>query len=296
MISGRVEDTMPCDEVREWLGPYLDGELAADQGARVREHVTACAACRAELDDFRTLAASLAPHGAPTVPQGLWSSIEKRLDTEKTTVKPQQRPWHRFPIGVRFATAAAIALLLGGIWFGLFSLQRSASASEVDFSVLLDTLPFDVDAAFERFVKQHKGQRSTPEHAKRLASSLNFAVPAELHGGFLLKDVFVLRIGSQRGVAARYDRQGEFLAAIFHPPVRKEEFGSHRDYECVVGQHRGHAVSVDGWTMVHVTDPTTCHCVLSRLDQSHLPPILKAVAPELTETTDHAHGSESNHP
>jgi len=111
-----------------------------------------------------------------------------------------------------------------------------------------------------------------------------------------LKDVFILRIGSQPGVVARYDRQGELLAAVFHPPVRKEDFGSHKDYQCVVGQHRGHAVSVGGWTMVHVTDPTTCHCVLSRLDQSELPSILQAVAPDLGETANHAHEGSSGHP
>ena len=296
MISGRDEEAMVCEEIHELLGLYSDGELAADQAARVDQHVAVCAACRSELDELRMLSESLAARGEFAVPHELWPAIERRLDTEKTAVKPPRHLWRRFPIGLRFAAAAAIALLLGAVGFGLLSVERSASASEINFAVLLDTLPFDVDAAFERFVKQYKGERSTPEQAQRFASSLNFAVPSELDGGFRLKDVFILRIGFQRGVAARYDRQGEFLAAIFHPPVRKEDFGSHRDFECVVGEHRGHAVSVDGWTMVHVTDPTTCHCVLSRLDQSHLPPILQAVAPDLAETADHAHGSSSHNP
>jgi hypothetical protein len=200
------------------------------------------------------------------------------------------------PPGARFAAAAVVALILGGVGYGLLSLERPASASEIDFAVLLDALPFDVDAAFKRFVDQHKGERSTAEQAQRFASALNFAIPTDLHGGFRLKEVFILRIGSQPGVAARYDRAGEFLAAIFHPPVRKEDFGSHKDYDCVVGQHRGHAVSVSGWTMVHVTDPTTCHCVLSRLDQSELTPVLRAVAPDLVGTPDHSHRSGSNHP
>jgi len=287
---------MVCDNIHERLGAYFDGEVPPEEDARIREHVTVCTACSAELDDLRLLSESLTADCAVEVPEELWPSIERRLEAAGTHVGSEKPLWLRLPLGARFATAAAIVLVAGAIGFGLFSWDRAASASEINFSVLLDALPLDVDVAFKRFIDQHKGERSTPEQAQRFASALNFAIPSELPGGFRLKDVFILRIGSQPGVAARYDRQGEFLAAIFHPPVRKEDFGSHKDYECVVGQHRGHAVSVDGWTMVHVTDPTTCHCVLSRLNQADLPPILHAVAPKLPESSTHGHDAGSSHP
>lgn len=286
---------MACEEIKERLGVYFDGEVPPEDDARIRKHLAVCAACSAEIDDLRMFSESLAAEGEIEIPEELWPSIERRLDAPGRHIG--KRPfWLRFPIGVRFATAAAIVLVAGAIGFGLFSWDRAASASEINFSVLLDGLPFDVDDAFRRFVEQHKGRKSTVEQAREFASGLNFAVPLELPTGFRLKDLYILRIGSQPGVAARYDRQGEFLAAIFHPPVRKEDFGSHKDYECVVGQHRGHAVSIDGWTMVHVTDPTTCHCVLSRLGQSELPPILRAVAPDLVGTANHTHEDSSGHP
>jgi len=287
---------MGCDKICERLGAYFDGEVPPEEDARIREHVAVCAVCSAELDDLRMVSESLTPEGGIEVPEELWPSIERRLETAGTHVGRVRPFWLRIPLGIRFATAAAIVLVAGAVGFGLLSWDRAASASEINFSILLDALPFNVDDAFRRFVEQHKGKQSTVEQARQFASTLNFAVPSELPGGFRLKDVYTLRIGSQPGVAARYDRQGEFLAAIFHPPVRKEEFGSHKDYECVVGQHRGHAVSVDGWTMVHVTDPTTCHCVLSRLNQAELPPILRAVAPDLAQSTDHPHEDGSSQP
>ncbi len=82
--------------------------------------------------------------------------------------------------------------------------------------------------------------------------------------------------------ADHYERNGELLAMIFHPPILEEEYGTHEDRECVVGRHRGHAVAVGEWSLVHVTDPTTCHCILSRLDpSSELPTIIAEVVANL---------------
>jgi hypothetical protein len=187
------------------------------------------------------------------------------------------RLWPR----IRLATAAAIVFAAGLGLLGVMSYDRQAGASEIDFSVLLETLPANVDEAFARFVAHNKGERMTTEEIRRFAPALTFDTPDELPGGFRLKEIYALRVGENPGVAARYERKdGEFLAAIFHPPVKREDFGSHKDYPCVVGKHRGHAVTVGDWKLVHLTDPTTCHCVLSRLDEhTELPAVMRVLAP-----------------
>jgi len=38
---------MKCADARQLFSPYLDGELAANEAAGVREHCAACASCRA---------------------------------------------------------------------------------------------------------------------------------------------------------------------------------------------------------------------------------------------------------
>jgi hypothetical protein len=40
------------------------------------------------------------------------------------------------------------------------------------------------------------------------------------------------------------------------------------------------SVEVKPWRLVHFTDPTTCHCVLSTLDvEKELPAVFAAIAP-----------------
>ena len=79
---------------------------------------------------------------------------------------------------------------------------------------------------------------------------------------------------------------------LFHRPVQKEDYGTHKDHACVVGKHRGHKVEVGQWRLVHLTDPTTCHCVLSRLDeQTELPAVMAAVAPD----SPASHGDDPHH-
>ena len=176
-----------------------------------------------------------------------------------------------------------MALGIGLGIFGLVWTEPTASAA-VDYSVLLDALPLDPHKAFRKFLSHYNARESSALEAKRYAANLNFDVPEVLPCGFRRETVYVLRFGDLPGVAASYQRDGEFLGVVFHRPVQKENFGPHKDYPCMVGHHEGHKVSVGQWKLVHLMDPTTCHCVLSRLDeQTELPGVMAAVAPGLPE-------------
>ena len=48
---------MKCDEVRELLHPFLDGELDAEAEATVRAELADCAECQAELKEIETVSA-----------------------------------------------------------------------------------------------------------------------------------------------------------------------------------------------------------------------------------------------
>jgi len=194
------------------------------------------------------------------------------------------------------AVAASVVIVIG---LGLFGLPwggepSQARAATVDFTILLDGLQHDAAAAFERFMTQYEAKAAKPDEAKRYAPGLSFDLPATLPGGFELQTAYILRFGEAPGVAARYDRGGEFLGVVFHAPVLREHFGTHKDRACIMGQHRGHSVPVGDWTLVHLTDATTCHCVLSRLNATtELPAVMTAVAPLAAatsgESNDHHH-------
>ncbi len=286
----RRRSAMNCEQATEQLGPYVDGELSSDVRGTLEAHLETCGPCRAELGKLRDMAADLAkPPGVP-VPESLWMSIERRLDAEpqapSTVAAPRGQPspawsiWYRRP---PLAVAAVLALAIGLGIFGLVWTEPSASAA-VDYSVLLDALPRDARGAFRKFLMQYNAREASSLEAKRYAPNLNFDVPEVLPGGFRREAVYVLRFGDLPGVAASYQRDGEFLGVVFHRPVQKESFGPHRDYPCMVGRHEGRTVSVGQWKLVHLMDPTTCHCVLSRLDeQTELPGVMAAVAPGLPE-------------
>ncbi|MBW7905328.1 MAG: zf-HC2 domain-containing protein [Phycisphaerae bacterium] len=271
---------MNCGQVKDWLGPHLDGEVSPDVQRAVEAHVADCAACSAELKSLRHVTSLLAKPIRAPVPPELWDAIEQRLD--------ERRPQRRLTLSSFRSVFAAAAVLVIAVGVGLFSLQwgvQRAEAATVNFGVLLDALKFDPQRAFAEFLSRYEAQEVSLERAKRHGRDLNFAIPETLPGGFKLVSTYALRFGRRPGVAARYDRNGELLGAIFHPPVLREDFGTHEDRECVVGKHRGHAVEVGEWSLIHVTDPTTCHCVLSRLDmESGLPAIMAAVAPAASET------------
>jgi hypothetical protein len=280
--------TASCREIHPLLGEYFDGELDGPLASRVEDHVQACAACRDELAELQRLAQALALNEQARVPDNVWPALAARLPAGEPAPgagRPQAPVSNRRAPGaagarLRWAVAAAVVLAAGLAGLGLVSQQRRAEARDVNFDALLESLSLDVDAAFSRFLKSNEARASSLSQAREYARGLNFDIPAELPGGFRLQQVFTLGGGLGPGVAARYDRNGEFLAAIFHAPVKREQFGSHRDYDCVVGKHRGHAIRVGEWKLVHLADATTCHCVLSRLDEERdLPAIMAAVAP-----------------
>jgi len=257
-------------------------ELSATERDEVEAHLESCSDCRDELEELRGLVAGIARSVAVTVPDSVWPNIERRLhQAERADSTPP--PPNRFRLRTApWAVAAGVVLAVALGMFGLSSLDAPAHATTVDFAVLLDALPLDAQKAFRKFLVRYDARSTTPVAAQRVAAGLSFATPPVLPGGFRLKSVYELRIGGAKGIAAAYDRDGEFLAAVFHPPMKHEKFGSHENYPCVIGEHCGHKVQVGDWKLVHLTDPTTCHCLLSRLDeQTEMPEVMKAIAPRL---------------
>ncbi|MEW6250813.1 MAG: zf-HC2 domain-containing protein [Planctomycetota bacterium] len=268
-----------CQDIRELLGPCLDGELPAEQRRTLREHVRACPACAREWYRLRGLARALAaaPEGDP--PAALWADIERRL-----AGGPLRRRSPAWLAPRRLTGIAALLLLAVGLgvvalpWFG--NSVHTAEAACVDFDALLRGINLDPQRALRTFVGSYGGELIDAAEARGHAPELTFALPAELPGGFARAAVYAIRFGGRPGLAAQYARGAEVLIALFHPPVLQEEYGTHRDLPCIIGPHRGHMTVAGEWRLVHLTDPTTCHCVLSRLDpDQELPSVMAALAP-----------------
>lgn len=285
---------MSCEMARERLGEHLDGEVPPDVKREIESHLAECRSCALELAALRDLAMQIVSSPLSGAPAELWDVIERRLRDPSAS---NRRRWQAFAKRRPFALAASFLLLIG---IGAMTMIWSdggaspANAATIDFGALLNELGGGPEAAFEKFVSVHNGRSISAEEAIQTSPQLDFEIPDTLPGGFQRQKVFSLRIGKDTGIAACYVRGTEFLATIFHAPVKREDFGTHKDYPCVVGQHRGHRVDVGDWKLVHLTDATTCHCVLSKLDEMHeLPLVFSKVAPR--SKPDSASESHTHH-
>lgn len=155
--------------VTDWLGGYLDGELSQLRLWRVESHLSQCAACRAELDEFRKLSALLLespPVEDITAPERFVAQVGLRLPRRPEQPASQRAlevGWRLVPAGLLGAWAFVQTVFIvagvvqaagwmglggdfaarwlpasqGGLWLSeLFSISAAASLSEVAVSML----------------------------------------------------------------------------------------------------------------------------------------------------------------
>jgi anti-sigma factor RsiW len=113
------------EHVTEWLGAYHDGELHGARLRQVEEHLAGCAACRAELEEMRSLSGML----QSDVPVGEFLSAERfaanlalSLSRGPSPARPQSLPRRFLKIGWWLIPA-----LLLGAWLFL-EITQSLSA------------------------------------------------------------------------------------------------------------------------------------------------------------------------
>lgn len=95
---------------RDWLIPYADGMLAADERRRIDGHIAGCAACAAELREVRELNLLLVtlPPAPPTALAPFWLKLQAVLPQRRTLRIPSFAASRR--VGLAFAVASIAAL------------------------------------------------------------------------------------------------------------------------------------------------------------------------------------------
>jgi anti-sigma factor RsiW len=138
---------MSCELVERDLDAYLDGELAPESSAVVREHVRTCAACRRQLAGREALARLV--RGAPyySAPQGL----QTRVLAQSTRSNSVRRL-------LALAAAAVVVLAVGAsiaLWRPASSLGAAVADEVVNSHVrsLMANHLFDVQSTDLHTVK-----------------------------------------------------------------------------------------------------------------------------------------------
>ena len=128
-----------CDDVKERLSAYLDGELTQQESQKVDVHVRECAHCRAVLEDFRRLRADIRDLEYPEPYQAEWSKVMAGFTFKATR-----------GIGWLLWAGAAAVLVAYGIY--AFATDESVKAFErvLVLAVLLGVMLVFVTVLAER--------------------------------------------------------------------------------------------------------------------------------------------------
>src|SRR4029079_12617176 len=103
---------MSCEEVRNDLDDYVDGEVSERELHEIELHLAGCEACRGEERALRrllALAAGLPPQVAPT--RDLWPAIASGVARQRRPNVPGAGWW----LGAVAAALAAVALWLSPV-------------------------------------------------------------------------------------------------------------------------------------------------------------------------------------
>lgn len=156
---------MNHNDAIELLGAFALDAVSSDEMGPLSDHVAICSDCRAELDEFRSMAAIIAGSGEEA-PSSTWDAIARTLtspDTEPTIVPFWRR---RSTLMVVTAVAALAALVVGsayvvelGVSSGLRTEIAAARESAVDAEGRLAVL--ESENAIARAVEQASAELST---------------------------------------------------------------------------------------------------------------------------------------
>ncbi len=128
---------MKCDEIKDKLNAYLDGEVGNPE--EIRRHLDACADCRAELEALSSVNDFLSQYEEEPVPQ---QAIDRILAISRRRAFNSLSWFARITIAV----SAAAAFFLGVITSG--EIASNGSSQYDDFSMGTETL-YSFDAGIE---------------------------------------------------------------------------------------------------------------------------------------------------
>jgi hypothetical protein len=162
---------------RDWLIPYADGMLAADERRRIDGHITGCAACAAELREVRELNLLLVtlPPAPPLAVAPFWLKLQAQLPQRRTLRIPTFAAYRR--LGVAVAAAAVTLVAVAGSAFAapsalpdnpLYPVKQIEEQVRLALAPSNERLPVQLQLANERL---REAQAMAANHKPRLAEN-----------------------------------------------------------------------------------------------------------------------------
>jgi hypothetical protein len=135
-----------CEEIKRLLGPWIDGELDADQAAEIQLHVQGCASCLDEKARLKKLDSSLKSlletKASEVAFDVFWAGVRQRIADEKSW-HTRAFDWLRgvfSPPRLAWAVPAMVVILVAALsldqffpgWRWVFGPTNVASVESID--------------------------------------------------------------------------------------------------------------------------------------------------------------------
>jgi hypothetical protein len=130
------------DELQELTGAYALDALEPDEREAVELHLLECARCRADVAEYREVAAFLA-HNGHTAPEGVWDRIADSLEEAPPPLDLAPVVPLRPRAGMRVAAAVAIAAAAVAAFFGVKFVDIDNKLNRIESESALQRAAFD---------------------------------------------------------------------------------------------------------------------------------------------------------
>jgi len=126
----RFDNTISCEQVRDLLDIYLDGDLGPSEAASMESHLSECKACSEELELAKAIRNALHALPEKECPERVVRNAQEQIERKekRKSALPVKSPVIRDLLKWRWAAGAVAALIVLAI--GLFLLRKPPQPRE----------------------------------------------------------------------------------------------------------------------------------------------------------------------
>lgn len=168
---------MKCEDCRELLWAYLEGELHEEESAEIERHLAECADCRKELDVQQEIRKSLQCLPDKELPEGYHGELMQKLQREAAPnvvsfpMKKKAPKWKHLSM---IAAAVLVVVAAGGI-NGMLEMRQNQNEAVQKMALTTDTATvYDEETAaeepaeVERILEEQQNTADTVDNGKKM--------------------------------------------------------------------------------------------------------------------------------
>jgi len=239
---------MNCQQARKSMSAFYDGELPPEQVGLMSEHINRCEACAEEMARFNDISVMTKELPLPELPAELWSDIERSLDSEELSERPDRtrRPARR--LATLIVIAATVLVVIGVNWI-LFSKKHGHGDHDelaVNMARYVEVFGKDPNKAQQYLLATYDSQSANADEATKQLGYRPAVVDA-LPERYTVDAMYVMDMPCCKCVQCLCKRDDGKLIAIFeHNEDQPMWFGDRPAIRARCGDADCHVVQMNG--------------------------------------------------